>query len=54
MTAQLVLGPGNLEEWGQARFLSTLNIIYWYIFRHLNFKYELNDIQSVQWLRRAF
>jgi hypothetical protein len=31
MTAQLVLGLGNLEEWGQARFLSTLSIIYWYV-----------------------
>ena|ERR1700729_1982176 len=29
MTARLVLGDGNMDEWNHARFMSTLNIIYW-------------------------
>ena len=29
MTARLVLGDGNMDEWNHARFLSTMNIIYW-------------------------
>lgn len=28
MTARLVLGDGNMDEWNHARFMSTLNIIY--------------------------
>ncbi|KAJ6571824.1 hypothetical protein B0H19DRAFT_669789 [Mycena capillaripes] len=28
MTARLVLGEGNMDEWNHARFLSTLNLIY--------------------------
>ena len=30
MTARLVLGDGNMDEWNHARYLSTLNIIYWF------------------------
>jgi hypothetical protein len=30
-TAQLVLGEGNMEEWSQARFMLTLDIMYWYV-----------------------
>jgi hypothetical protein len=29
MTARLVLGEANMDEWNHARFLSTLNLIYW-------------------------
>jgi hypothetical protein len=31
MTARLVLGDGNLEEWQHARFVSTLEIVYWFV-----------------------
>jgi hypothetical protein len=31
MTARLVLGELNMDEWNHARFLSTLNLIYWYV-----------------------
>jgi hypothetical protein len=30
-TARLVLGEVNMEEWNQARFMLTLNIMYWYV-----------------------
>lgn len=30
-TAQLVLGEGNMEEWNYARFMMSLNIMYWYV-----------------------
>ena len=29
MTARLVLGDGNMDEWNHARYISTLDILYW-------------------------
>jgi hypothetical protein len=29
MAARLVLGDGNMDEWNHARYISTLDIIYW-------------------------
>jgi hypothetical protein len=31
MSARLVLGDGNMDEWNHARFMLTLDIIYWSI-----------------------
>ena len=39
-TAQLVLGGGNMDEWNHARFMSTMNIIYWLVVLQFSGLYE--------------
>jgi hypothetical protein len=41
-TAQLVLGEGNMEEWNDARFMLTLDIMYWYVYFAVSSESELN------------
>lgn len=43
MTARLVLGDGNMEEWNHARFMSTLNIIYC-PYKGCNEPFDANDV----------
>jgi len=42
-TAQLVLGEGNMEEWNDARFMLSLNIMYC-PYKRCGEAFDLNDV----------
>jgi hypothetical protein len=57
MTARLVLGDGNLDEWNRARFLLTRTILYWsvpFTFAVINSVLDANTLQPSQGLLYAF
>jgi hypothetical protein len=53
MTARLVLGEANMDEWNHARFLSMLNLIYWCVVQTNIFRILMSRrLQSAQRVRR--
>jgi hypothetical protein len=56
MTARLVLGDGNLDEWNRARLLSKRTILYWsvpFTFAVIDYALDANTLQPSQGLLYA-